>query len=46
MANFKTGQIIPLQYKDREFKGLIIHPNGLGKWQGTAFHQYQLSRDG
>ena len=29
-APFRSGQILPLRYKDREFKALIIDPNGLG----------------
>lgn len=30
MPEFRTGQIIPLRYKSRELKAVIIDPNGLG----------------
>ena len=32
---FKAGQIIPLRYKDRELKVIIIDPNGLGPQKPT-----------
>lgn len=35
MTEFQAGQIIPLQYKDREIKALIIDPNGLGEGRPT-----------
>ena len=30
MPEFRAGQIIPLRYKSRELKAVIIDPNGLG----------------
>jgi len=30
MPEFRAGQIIPLRYKSREIKAIIIDPNGLG----------------
>jgi len=30
MPEFRAGQIIPLRYKSRELKAIIIDPNGLG----------------
>lgn len=30
MSDFRAGQIIPLRYKRREIKAIIIDPNGLG----------------
>lgn len=30
MPEFRAGQIIPLRYKTRELKTIIIDPNGLG----------------
>ena len=30
MTQFQAGQIIPLRYKSRELKAVIIDPNGLG----------------
>lgn len=30
MPEFRAGQIIPLRYKNREIKAIIIDPNGLG----------------
>jgi hypothetical protein len=30
MPEFCAGQIIPLRYKSREIKAIIIDPNGLG----------------
>jgi hypothetical protein len=30
MPDFRAGQIIPLRYKSREIKAIIIDPNGLG----------------
>ena len=32
---FRAGQIIPLRYKSRELKALIIDPNGLGEGRPT-----------
>jgi len=29
----KKGQIIPIEYENREFEGIVIDPNGLGKNQ-------------
>lgn len=31
MPEFRAGQIIPLRYKSRELKAIIIDPNGLGE---------------
>lgn len=30
MPDFRAGQIIPLRYKTRELKAVIIDPDGLG----------------
>ena len=35
MTEFRAGQILPLRYKDREIKALIIDPNGLGEGRPT-----------
>ena len=35
---FRAGQIIPLRYKSRELKTLIIDPNGLGEGRPLAGH--------
>ena len=35
MTEFQAGQILPLRYKDREIKALIIDPNGLGEGRPT-----------
>lgn len=35
MTEFQAGQILPLRYKDREIKALIIDPNGLGDGRPT-----------
>ena len=29
-SNFRAGQIVPLRYKSRELKAIVIDPNGLG----------------
>ena len=33
MAKFKKGQLITIEFEGREFKAIIIEPNGLGKDQ-------------
>lgn len=35
MPEFRAGQIIPLRYKSRELKAIIIDPNGLGEGKPT-----------
>ncbi|MGB5975634.1 MAG: hypothetical protein WBG38_20070, partial [Nodosilinea sp.] len=30
MPEYRAGQLIPLRYKSREIKAIIIDPNGLG----------------
>jgi len=35
MPEFRAGQIIPLRYKSREIKAIIIDPNGLGSDKPT-----------
>jgi hypothetical protein len=35
MPEFRAGQIIPLRYKSREVKAIIIDPNGLGPEKPT-----------
>lgn len=34
-APFRTGQLIPLRYKSRELKAIIIDPDGLGEGRPT-----------
>lgn len=35
MPEYRTGQIVPLRYKNREIKAIIIDPNGLGENKPT-----------
>lgn len=35
MTQFRAGQIIPLRYKNREIKALVIDPDGLGEGRPT-----------
>ena len=35
MSEFRAGQIIPLRYRSRELRAVIIDPDGLGEGRPT-----------
>ncbi len=42
MTNFFTGQLVTLQYEQRQFEAIVIDPNGLGKNQPSIGFGFRM----